>query len=104
MSHNQETIELSELEIEHVLCHVYETLMVYEYPTPSIFSALTRLSIVSFLRGKGVQEGIEFVAVDVFRQFSEFTQNDKKYGWFTSWSQRLVELIEERQTDNDGLL
>ena len=40
------TIELSTDDIENILCHVLETIMVYEYPTPSIFSALTRLGIV----------------------------------------------------------
>ena len=99
-----EAIELSELEIEQVLCHILETLMVYEYPTPSIFSALTRLGIVAFLRGKGLESGVEALAVDVFRQFSEFTQSNKKYEWFTLWSQRLVESVKENQTDNDGLL
>ena len=104
MSRITETIELSDLEIEQVLCHVLETLMVYEYPTPSIFSALTRLGIVAFLRGKGFQSGVEQMAVDVFRQLSEYTQSNKKYEWFTLWSQRLVESVKEKQTDNDGLL
>ena len=104
MSHQVDTIDLSDLEIEQVLCHVLETLMVYEYPTPAIFSSLTRLGIVSFLRGKGIQTAVEVMSVDVFRQLSEFTQSNKKYEWFTLWSQRLVESVKEKQTDNDGLL
>ena len=104
MPHSLRIIELSKPETEHVLCHVLETLMVYEYPTPSIFSALTRLSIVSFLRGKGINKEIESVAVDVFRQLTEFAQDSKKYEWFVSWSHKLVELIKEKNTEHDGLL
>ena len=52
-------LKLSELETENILCHVLETILVYEYPTPVIFSALTRLGIVAFLRGKGVTNNIE---------------------------------------------
>jgi hypothetical protein len=99
-----DTIDLSDLEIEQVLCHVLETLMVYDYPTPAIFSSLTRLGIVSFLRGKGIQTSIEIMSIDVFRQFSEFTQSNKKYEWFTLWSQRLVESVKEKRTEDDGLL
>ena len=93
------TIELSTDDIEHILCHVLETIMVYEYPTPSIFSALTRLGIVGFLRGKDVQKDIEVVAVDVFRQLSEFSQQNSKYQWFVDWSRKLVETISSRKVE-----
>ena len=93
------TIELSTDDIEHILCHVLETIMVYEYPTPSIFSALTRLGIVGFLRGKEVQKDIEATAVDVFRQLSEFSQQNPKYQWFVDWSRKLVETISSRKVE-----
>ena len=93
------TIELSTDDIENILCHVLETIMVYEYPTPSIFSALTRLGIVSFLRGKEVQKDIEVAAVDVFRQLSEFSQQNPKYQWFVDWSRKLVETISSRKVE-----
>ena len=93
------TIELSTDDIEHILCHVLETIMVYEYPTPSIFSALTRLGIVGFLRGKDVQKDIEVVAVDDFRQLSEFSQQNSKYQWFVDWSRKLVETISSRKVE-----
>ena len=73
--------------------------MVYEYPTPSIFSALTRLSIVSFLRGQGIQKDIELVAVDVFRQLSEFAVANSNYSWFVDWSRRLVDTIKEKKVE-----
>ncbi len=94
-------IELTEIELENVLCHVLETITVYEYPTPSIFSALTRLSIVSFLRGKGVQKDIEIIAIDVFRQLSEFSHSDAHYSWFVDWSRRLVETIKEKKAGTE---
>ena len=93
------TIELSTDDIENILCHVLETIMVYEYPTPSIFSALTRLGIVGFLRGKEVQKDIEATAVDVFRQLSEFSQQNPKYQWFVDWSRKLVETISSRKVE-----
>ena len=93
------TIELSTDDIEHILCHVLETIMVYEYPTPSIFSALTRLGIVGFLRGKDVQKDIEVTAVDVFRQLSEFSQQNPQYQWFVDWSRKLVETISSRKVE-----
>ena len=93
------TIELSTDDIENILCHVLETIMVYEYPTPSIFSALTRLGIVGFLRGKEVQKDIEATAVDVFRQLSEFSQQNPKYQWFVDWSRNLVETISSRKVE-----
>ena len=93
------TIVLSTDDIENILCHVLETIMVYEYPTPSIFSALTRLGIVGFLRGKDVQRDIEVTAVDVFRQLSEFSQQNPKYQWFVEWSRKLVDTISSRKVE-----
>ena len=71
-------VELTTIDVENILCHILETITVYEYPTPSVFSALTRLSIVSFLRGKGIQKDIELIAIDVFRQLSEFSTSNSK--------------------------
>jgi len=92
-------LKLSELEIENILCHIFETMMVYEYPTPVIFSSLTRLGIVAFLRGKGVEDNIEIQAVDLFRQLSEFAVVNKNYAWFTEWSKKLVNLVKEKKTE-----
>ena len=92
-------LKLSELEIENILCHVLETILVYEYPTPVIFSALTRLGIVAFLRGKGVADNIEIQAVDIFRQISEFALENKHYEWFTDWSKKLVGMVNEKKME-----
>ena len=99
MPRSVKSVELTETNIENILCHVLETIMVYEYPTPSIFSALTRLSIVSFLRGQGFQKDIELVAVDVFRQLSEFAVSNPNYNWFVDWSRRLVDTIKEKKVE-----
>ena len=93
------TIELSTDDIENILCHVLETILVYEYPTPVIFSALTRLGIVAFLRGKGVTNNIEIQAIDIFRQISEFAVVHKQYEWFTDWSKKLVGMVKEEKTE-----
>ena len=92
-------LKLSELETENILCHVLETILVYEYPTPVIFSALTRLSIVAFLRGKGVNDNIEMQAIDIFRQLSEFAVVNKQYEWFTDWSKKLVGMVKEKKME-----
>ena len=99
MSKSVTALELSELEIENILCHVFETILVYEYPTPVIFSALTRLSIVAFLRGKGVNDNIEMQAIDIFRQLSEFAVVNKQYEWFTDWSKKLVGMVKEKKME-----
>ena len=36
----------------HILNHIKETISLMEYPTPMQFSIISRLAIVSFLRGK----------------------------------------------------
>ena len=92
-------LKLSELETENILCHVLETILVYEYPTPVIFSALTRLGIVAFLRGKGVNDNIEMQAIDIFRQLSEFAVVNKQCEWFTDWSKKLVGMVNEKKME-----
>jgi len=99
LSKSVTALELSELEIENILCHVFETILVYEYPTPVIFSSLTRLGIVAFLRGKGVKNNIEVQAVEAFRQISEFAIVHKQYEWFTEWSKKLVDMIKEKKME-----
>ena len=101
MPRNIKEIELTSTDIENVLCHILETISVYEYPTPSVFSALTRLSIVSYLRGRGVQKDIEIIAIDVFRQLTELAQRNSKYSWFTDWSRKLVEVIREKKVEKE---
>ena len=86
-------------EIEHLLGHILETLLVYEYPTSSIFSALTRLGIVGYLRGKGVNENIELFAVDIFRQLSEHALQNSDYSWFMEWSKKLVGAVKGRKVE-----
>jgi len=95
-----DSVELSPTDIENVLCHILETLLVYEYPTPPIYSALTRLGIVSFLRGRGVHKDIENIAIDIFRQMSEFSIQHKKYHWFVDWSKKLVESVKEKKVED----
>ena len=92
-------LKLSELEIENILCHILETILVYEYSTPVIFSALTRLGIVAFLRGKGATSNIESQSIDIFRQLSEFAVVNKQYEWFTDWSKKLVDMVKEKKTE-----
>ena len=101
MPRNIKEIELTETDVENVLCHILETISVYEYPTPSVFSALTRLGIVSYLRGRGVQKDIEIIAIDVFRQLTEFSQENPKYLWFMDWSRRLVETVKEKKVETE---
>ena len=88
---------VAEIDLEHILCHIFETMTVYEYPTASVFSGVTRLSIVSFLRGRGVQNNIEDVAIDIFKQLNEFSEKDKNYEWFNAWGRKLAATLKERK-------
>tara|TARA_R110002020_G_scaffold347726_8_gene561417 strand:+ start:1529 stop:1834 length:306 start_codon:yes stop_codon:yes gene_type:complete len=99
MPRSIKSIEISPEDITHIFGHILETIMVYEYPTPSIFSALTRLSIVSYLRGKGIDKDIELVAVDIFRQLSEVAQRNSDYRWFVDWSKKLVGSLKVRKVE-----
>ena len=101
MPRNIKEVELTSTDIENILCHILETISVYEYPTPSVFSALTRLGIVSYLRGRGVQKDIEIIAIDVFRQLTELALMNSKYSWFTDWSRKLVEVIREKKVEKE---
>ena len=90
---------LEAFEKEVILDHVKETFDVMEYPTPLVFSSITRLSIISFLRGRGGVEDthIESVAVDVFRQLSEYATTDIQYKWFEIWSYKMIKSSKERR-------
>lgn len=90
-------LEATEKEI--ILDHVKETFDVMEYPTSLVFSSISRLSIISFLRGRG---GIDFshiesVAVDVFRQLSEYASKDEQYRWFELWSYKMIKSSKDRR-------
>ena len=93
-----EPVDLSESEIEQLLTHIFETISVYDYPTPAIFSALSRLSIVSFLRAKSISD-VDIVSVDVFRQLTEFSHLNRKYLWFIEWSNKLIEFVKEKKVE-----
>jgi len=63
-----------------------------------IFSVLSRLSIVSFLRGKGVLDDIiDRQAIDIFKQLSNFAAQHSEYAWFDDWSKRLIAAVKERK-------
>jgi len=82
----------------YLLCHIKETLSLVDYPTPMMFSVLSRLSVVSFLRGKGVFENtIDKQAIDIFKQLSHFAAQNDEYSWFDVWSKRLIASVKERQ-------
>ena len=82
----------------NLLCHIKETLSLVDYPTPMMFSVLSRLSVVSFLRGKGVLDDIiDRQAIDIFKQLSHFAAQNNEYSWFDSWSKRLVTAVKERK-------
>ena len=90
---------LEAFEKEIILDHVNETFDVMEYPTPLVFSSITRLSIISFLRGRGgVEEThIEAGAGDVFRQLSEYATKYEQYKWFDIWSYKMIKSSKERR-------
>ena len=90
-------LETSEKEV--ILDHVKETFDVMMYPTPLVFSSIARLSIISFLRGRGDIDDIhlESVAVDIFRQLSEYATKEEQYKWFEIWAYKMVKSSKERR-------
>jgi len=92
-------ILLENIEKEVVLRHIKETLDVMSYPTFITFSSIARLAIVGFLRGRGDVEdsNLEVVAVDVFRQLSEYASVRPTYKWFDDWSWKMVKSSKERR-------
>ena len=90
-------LEASEKEV--ILDHIKETFDVMEYPTPLVFSSIARLSIISFLRGRGDVDNdhLESVAVDIFRQLSEYATKDEQYRWFETWAYKMVKSSKERK-------
>ena len=83
---------------EQLLEHIKETIYVFDYPTASVFSAVVRLSIVSYMRGIGLpEEDIEARAVTVFRQLSEFASRHDEYIWFENWCKKLVSTVKEKK-------
>ena len=83
----------------NLLCHIKETIALLDYPTPMIFSVLSRLSIVSFLRGKGVlDDSLDRQAIDIFKQLSHFSAQHDEHVWFDDWSRRLIVAVKERKT------
>ena len=85
-------------EQSNLLCHIKETIALLDYPSPMIFSVLSRLSIVSFLRGKGVlDDSLDRQAIDIFKQLSHFAAQHDEYAWFDDWSKRLIVAVKERK-------
>ncbi|MAH45746.1 hypothetical protein CMI37_07940 [Candidatus Pacearchaeota archaeon] len=83
---------------ERLLGHIKETIHVFDYPTSAVFSAVVRLSIVSYMRGIGLpDEDIEARAVTVFRQLSEFASKDSEHAWFENWCKKLVTTVKEKK-------
>jgi len=90
---------LGDTEKEVILNHIKETFDVMEYPTSLTFSSLSRLSIISFLRGRENTDDtvIESLAVDVFRQLSEYSAKNEKYKWFDQWAFKMIKSSKERR-------
>lgn len=89
---------LATSDIKGLLSIISDTLAVYDYPTSSIFSALSHCAIVSFLIGKHEKiADIEGESVLVFRQLNDFANESPEYEWFVQWSRKLVELVRERR-------
>ena len=89
-------------DIKGLLDIINDTLSAYEYPTSSIFSAISHCAIVSFLIGKyGSSSDVESDSVQVFRQLNDFAHESNEYDWFVYWSKKLVDFVRERKLSQD---
>jgi len=96
-----QSIDIHTLKIEdihYILDAIQETVDIYEYPTSAIFSAITRCSLVTFLKGAGYSKDLlEKGSVSLFRQLNEYAHTNSEYVWFIEWSRRLADLVKERK-------
>lgn len=92
------TRSLSITDIKRLLSIIFDTLSVHEYPTSSMFSALSHCVIVSFLIGKDSNaDDIEAESVLIFRQLNDYAHGSDDCEWFVYWSKKLVDLVRERK-------
>ena len=93
---------LNEEEIRYLLDLILETLTVFDYPTPSVFSGICRAVLVSFWNGTGYPiDGVEEEAVTLFRQLNNYCyEHRESYGWFLDWSRRLSTMVSNRRVDD----
>ena len=83
----------------YILGTIKDTVNIYEYPTTSIFSAVTRCSLVNFLKGAGYpSSSLEAGSVSLFKQLNEYAHVNSDYQWFVDWSNKLANFVKERHT------
>ena len=77
-------------DMKFMLSLISDTLHIYDYPTSSIFSAVTRCSIVGYLYGIGYTESEDLTnrSVTIFRHLTNYAQNNSEYG--VHWDGNLV--------------
>ena len=90
-------------DMKFMLSLISDTLHIYDYPTPAIFSAVTRCSIVGYLYGIGSTESEDLTnrSVTIFRHLTNYAQKNSEYDWFTEWSKKLVDSVRERKLTED---
>lgn len=90
-------------DMKFMLSLISDTLHIYDYPTPAIFSAVTRCSIVGYLYGVGYTESEDLTnrSVTIFRHLTNYAQKNSEYDWFTEWSKKLVDSVRERKLTED---
>ena len=83
----------------YILGTIKDTVDIYEYPTTSIFSAVTRCSLINFLKGVGYPtSALETGSVSLFKQLNEYAHANSDYDWFIAWSKKLASFVKERNT------
>jgi len=96
-----QAVELHHLktdDLRYILSSIKETIAVIDYPTPSIFSAVTRCALVNFLKGSDQPEpSLEKGSVVLFRQLNEFSHIHDDYKWFIDWSRKLAGMVKDRR-------
>lgn len=83
----------------YILSAIKETVYIYEYPTPAIFSAVTRCCLINFLKGAGAPtDSLEEVSISLYEQLKQYAGSEPSYQWFIDWSQKLICSVKERKT------
>jgi len=92
---------LKSQDIDYILHSIQDTVNIIEYPSVAIFSAVTRCSLINFLKGTGCPDiSIETSSVYLFRQLADYAHENVQHKWFAEWSKKLPNFVKEKHTNN----
>lgn len=98
------TPTISRADAQSILNTIYCAIKEFEFLTPSMFSAMVHIAIMSYWRGRQykldssskAQEKVTLVNICV-ESLMDVAVNNNKYGWFLTWLEKISDVDDERQ-------